>query len=119
MRFKFPRLRFNKEYFLFLLPVFFVFHGYVENYSLVPVPDALFLLFYYVIAFVLIDLLLFLFFRSWRKSSLMTAALMMIHFFFGSFHDFIKSLFGSVFITSYTFILCAIFLLIIAIAFFI
>ena len=33
----------TKPVFLFLLPVFFVLHGYMENYDFVPVKDALLL----------------------------------------------------------------------------
>ena len=50
-------------------------------------------------------------YRNSRKASLLAFVLMVIFFFFGSFHDALKSIFPSSFITKYTFILPLLFIL--------
>lgn len=107
------KLKIHKEFFIFLLPLFFVLHGFVENFDIVPAWDAFQLFLFYVAAFIILNLIFFLIFKSWRKASLFVFFLMAIHFFFGSFHDNSKKIIGNNFFTSYTFILPVIFLLII------
>jgi len=114
MKRKQPNFRFRSEYFLFLLPVFFVLHGFVENLSLIPVADALGLLVYYLLLSVAVATLAFFFFGSWRKACVFTTVLMAFHFFFGSVHDFLKSALGNSWLTSYTFLLSGSLLLLIA-----
>lgn len=95
----------DKNYFLFLLPVFFVWHGYTENAVVVPAADALVLLLQYLVATALLWLLFFTAFRSWRRSALFCFALLCYQFFFGPVHDFLKSVFGDSLPTKYAFIL--------------
>jgi hypothetical protein len=54
----FFKIRFSKEYFLLLLPLFFLTHGYNENYPSVTVWDVVFLLAQYLFATYLLCLLL-------------------------------------------------------------
>src|SRR5438309_10247386 len=98
-------------YFLFLLPLFFVLHGYTENYSLVTLPDAASLLALYCVSAALFAAVFFLFFRSWRKAALYTTALFAFHFFFGSMHDVMKHWFANAFLSKYIFIIPLAFLL--------
>jgi hypothetical protein len=104
----------QKELFLILLPVFFVFHGFTENYFLVPVKDAALLTGLYITAGLLLAMLFYLVLRSRRKAALFSFYLLCFHFFFGSLHDNSKAFLGTGFITSYSFILPASLVLFIA-----
>ncbi|MGZ3847594.1 MAG: hypothetical protein ACXVMS_00305 [Flavisolibacter sp.] len=110
MNFDLTRFSGRKAYFLFLLPVFFVLHGYVQNYPTVPVSDAIRVTVVFGLSILVLLVFFFFIFRSWQKSALFSFALMCIEFFFGAFHDLLKTLFGSLFITKYSFILPVIFL---------
>jgi hypothetical protein len=105
MKFKISRPTFGKEYFLFLLPLYFVFHGFVENYVSVSVAEVSELLFKYLIASAVLSGVFFLVFRSWRKSALYVFCLMIFYFFFGVIHDTAKQLLPNSFLVKYTFIL--------------
>ncbi|MEJ7911823.1 MAG: sulfatase-like hydrolase/transferase [Chitinophagaceae bacterium] len=91
--------------FVLLLPLFFVWHGFVEHYSLVPLPDMLFLLFYYLLLCCLLSVVCYLIIRSWRKAALFTFLLLSLHFFFGAFHDTVKSFSADGFLAKYSVLL--------------
>jgi hypothetical protein len=93
--------------FLYLLPVFFVLHGYTENYDHIPVKDALLLLGLYAAVSLVIATLFWLLYRNFTKANLAAFFIMSFHFFFGALHDTLKKLFGELFITKYVFILPA------------
>jgi hypothetical protein len=90
---------------VFLLPLFFVWHGYVQNYPLVPVSDALKLVFEYLVIIVVLVLLFYFIFKSWRKALLFAFFLMCVQFFFGAIHDLLKNWFSNGFISKYSFLL--------------
>ena len=91
--------------FLFLLPVFFVFHGFMENYDYIPVSGAIKLTLIYWLAAIIISFLGWLIFRSMLKAALLAFFILVFHLFFGSFHDGIKNyLPGSIF-SKYSFLL--------------
>jgi hypothetical protein len=96
---------YRKEYFLFLLPAFFVLHGYVENFPSVPAADALFLTLKYIVAITIIAALFFFIMRSWRKASVLALFVMCFDLFFGSVHDLLKQWLPGSFLVKYTFIL--------------
>jgi chromate transport protein ChrA len=100
-------LKFRKEYFIFLLPIFFVVHGYLSNFESIPFLHILFLAVKYAaIAFVLC-FVLWLLFRNWRKASVYGFFLLCFHFFFGAVHDQLKAWSPESFLVKYTFILPA------------
>jgi hypothetical protein len=99
--------------FLFLLPVFFVFHGFTENYNFVPVKDAALLTGIYCLASIVILLAGRLIFKHWRKAALLAFLLMAFHFFFGSIQDGLRSYFPGSLVSKYVFILPFFFLLLI------
>ena len=101
-----PRFRF-KEYFLFLLPVFFVLHGYIDNLQAMSAFEALALAGQYILVTLIIFGNAFLLFRSRRKAAIITFVIMLFHLFFGPLHDAIKTVFPSFFISKYGFILAA------------
>jgi vacuolar-type H+-ATPase subunit I/STV1 len=85
---------FFKKYplFLYLLPVFFVLHGFTENYDFVPPKDALVLVIVYM-GFALVFLLLsWLFYKNWLKAAIIATFIMAFHFFFGSVQDMLRRL---------------------------
>jgi hypothetical protein len=92
-------------HFLYLLPFFFVLHGFTENYSLIPINDSLFLILIYLVATGIIFFLSWLPLKSISKAALFSFLIFSYHFFFGSWHDGVKNLFGDIFFTRYSFIL--------------
>lgn len=104
---------FFKPAFFLLLPIFFVLHGIRENRGFVTLADSLPLLGIYIIAAVALYALCWLLFRNHIKAALGSFVLMALHFFFGSLHDLLKSVFGNAFITRYSFLLPMLLILIV------
>lgn len=103
------RLKWNNEFFLILLPVFFVLDGFNRHYGLVTWSDVLLLLGRYLIASAIALLLFLLLFRNWRKAAVAAFLLMAFHFFFGPAHDGLKKMLGDSFPVRYSFLLPAVF----------
>jgi sulfatase-like protein len=97
----------TKAVFIFLLPVFFVLHGFTENFYFVPIIDAVFLTLLYIAFSLIFACGFWLLYRNWAKACLITVLIMGFHFFFGSMHDNLKKLFPGTFITRYTLLLPA------------
>lgn len=92
-------------FFIFLLPVFFVLHGFVFYYDSVPMVDALVLLFKYLLLAVVATGIFWLFYRDLLKASITGFAVMTFFFFFGNIQDLLKkNLEGTVFV-QYRFVL--------------
>lgn len=96
--------------FLLLLPLFFVFHGYVENFGLIPVKDVSVLFLIYLGASIALAGLLWLVFRNMIKACIIAFLLMAFYFFFGAIYDSIMSLSPGSFFSKYSVILAAFFL---------
>ncbi|MBN8852467.1 MAG: hypothetical protein BGO55_01810 [Sphingobacteriales bacterium 50-39] len=77
-------------FFIWLLPFFFVTHGYVENFRYVNPADCLPLLGIYWAATLVCFLIFRIFLRDNARSALMTFFIMSFYFFFGVFHDFVR-----------------------------
>lgn len=92
-------------YFLFLLPVFFVLHGFTEHFPLIQVGDAFVLTGIYLLAVLVITGLSWLFYRNLVKAALLAFCVMGFNFFFGSVQDFLRLHFGGSLISRYSFIL--------------
>ena len=95
----------TKPIFLFLLPPFFVLHGFRENYDFIPVKDALSLTAVYICVSLLLSFLFWFLYRNFTKANLAAFVIMAFNLFFGSAHDLIKNTFPGSFITKYVFIL--------------
>lgn len=91
--------------YLFLLPIFFVLHGYVENYGFVPLREAALLLLSYMLLTLSIAGFSYVFFRNWNRASLITLFWMSFFFFFAALHEFLKQHSPVKFITRYSFLL--------------
>lgn len=99
------RPAFLKPWYLIFLPVFFVFHGFVENFFLVPVADALLLLLIYIGISVALAALFWLYFRNIDKAVLFVFLLMAFNFFFGLCFETLNRFFADTFIIKYSVIL--------------
>jgi hypothetical protein len=95
----------RQPFFLLLLPVFFVAHGYREHLGFVPGEDALLLALAYLGVALTLGGLGWLLYRNWLKASLLAFSLLAAQFFFGSVHDGLKEQFPGSFLTRYSFLL--------------
>lgn len=95
----------SKPVFLYLLPVFFVLHGFVEYSHPVLIKDALELLSIYIGISVLLSLLFLFLYRNFYKANLIAFMLMAYNFFFGSAHDTLKKHLSDSLFVKYSFIL--------------
>lgn len=112
------KLNLKTPFFLFLLPVFFVLHGFMQNYDFVPVKDAILLTGMYMGFAVLFSLLFRLLFKDFTRANLVALFIMAFHFFFGSVHDFLKKAAPGSFAIKYSFIIPGIFVLLLVLVIF-
>jgi hypothetical protein len=77
-------------FYCLLLPLFFVLHGFRENFGHIPAGDASLLALYYIAAVLVTAGAIYLFYRNILKTAFITAVLFCIYFFFGAIHDFLK-----------------------------
>ncbi|MDO6431336.1 sulfatase-like hydrolase/transferase [Flavitalea sp. BT771] len=75
--------------FPFLLPVFFVLHGFIENRPFISLRDCGGLVLTYLLIAGGLYILLYLFYRNAAKASLALGTLQAVSFFFGAMHDFL------------------------------
>jgi hypothetical protein len=90
---------------LSLFPIFFVLHGYNENFGLITIPVTLGLFIYYLVITVIIFIVSFILYRQTEKTFVFSFFCISLFFFFGYLYDTLKALFADHFITSYTFLL--------------
>ena len=96
---------FLKPWYVFLLSVFFVLHGFTENFFLIPVKDTLVFLFYCLGISVILVGLFWLFFKNIQKAAFLAFLLLAFNFFFGYIHDGLKLFFPNSFVAKYSIIL--------------
>jgi len=77
-------------FFVLLLPVFFVLHGYLANFGYIHPGDAFLLAGIYLLGSAILFFTLYLFFRNRTKAALLAGFLLAIYFFFGALQDFLK-----------------------------
>jgi hypothetical protein len=95
----------HNPYYLLLFPVFFVLHGFTENFYFVSIQSALLLALKYVVASTLITFIFFLLFgRKIRAAGLITLFILSFYFFFGNVYDTLFTYFGDTFIIRYSFL---------------
>ena len=76
--------------FLFLLPVFFVFHGYAENWRNIEARACIPLAAIYCVAALILFGLARLFLKNSLKAALLASFMLAFFFFFGALHDFLR-----------------------------
>jgi len=81
----------TKPYFITLIPMFFVLHGFVFYFGFIPIKDALLLALIYCIGSLLLFLFLRFFYKAQQqKAAIVSAYLLSAYFFFGAYQDFLK-----------------------------
>ncbi len=95
----------NKFLFLFLLPLFYVWHGYVENYNLVSLKGMILLLAIFTGISLFCYLSLFIIYRNRARAATGALLLMLVFLFFGPFRDFLLRIAPGLFINRYSFLL--------------
>jgi len=90
---------------LSLFPVFFVLHGYNENFGLITLPVTIRLFIYYLVMTVIIFIASLILYKEKEKAFVFSFFCASLFFFFGYLYDTLKGLFKGYFITSYTFLL--------------
>lgn len=101
--------------YLFLLPIFFVLHGYVNYFGRIPANDAIILCLKYIGISLLLVFLFYFLYKNLQKSSITVFIIIAYNFFFGPVHDFFKNITGNSFWVKYTFIFPVSALLLVAI----
>jgi hypothetical protein len=104
--------------YLLLLPVFFVLHGYAEEFQYIHLADLVIPTLTYLLETIGITFLCWLLFRDVCRSAMAAFALMSFYFFFGALHDFLKTRISVGWISSYTFLLLSFPLLFITLLFY-
>jgi len=92
----------TKPAYLYLLSLFFVLHGFTENYDYIPLKDASLLLLIYLTASLLISSALWLFYKDFSKSNLISFLFMNFYFFFGYIYDNLQRFSPNHFISRYS-----------------
>ncbi|MDQ3682850.1 MAG: LTA synthase family protein [Bacteroidota bacterium] len=105
MKVRIHMLRPGKEYFIFLLPVFFIVHACVANFPLISLKDVINVLGWNLLAALLINLLFSFIFKDWRKAAIYAFSLLCFQFCFGIVHDTLKKMASDFFIVKYSFII--------------
>lgn len=95
----------SRPVFWILLPVFFVFRGFTDNYYAIPLKDAFLLLLLYLGLSFLFFVIGRLFFKNVWKAAIFSFGIMAFHFFFGAIQDFLKAGFDDAIITRYSFLI--------------
>lgn len=104
-----------QPWYILLLTLFFVLHGVTENFFLVPLQDAFFLILIYLGATVILVFILWIYTRRIQKAVFLSFLLLAFNFFFGYLHDGLKTLFPGTVASKYGVVLssaAAIFLII-------
>ena len=91
-------------WYIFLLPLFYILHIYNNYFGILNITIALKYLAYYLLLSITIFSIAFLLFKNSAKAGILTILFLIFFFFFGSIHDFLKSLHPPSFLVSYTFI---------------
>src|SRR6186713_1487348 len=94
-------------FFHWLLPVFFVLHGFTDYYPSIPAKECLLLTGIYLFAALVLFGISFFIFKNKFKSALFVFLLLCFYFFFGPIHDALRSWMPNSFLTRYSFILIA------------
>jgi hypothetical protein len=91
--------------FVFLLPVFFVLHGWNEYLFFVPVNSIVTLLLVYLTGGIFCWLIFYFIYRNTAKALLAVFVSLLFYFFFGWIHDVLKALVPGTFAIKYSFLL--------------
>jgi hypothetical protein len=105
----------NLPWYIILLPLFYVLHVYNQYFCLISAGVFFTYLFYYLAFSILLFGVGLLFFKDRTRAGAWTALFLCIFFFFGAFHDFLKTLGLPSLLVSYKFILSLVLILLVLI----
>lgn len=88
-----------------LLPLFFVLHGFAQYYYFIPLPAVGELGLRYLFYTLLLAVVFWFIYRSIVKTGVAVFLSLFLFFFFGAFHDFLKSFLAQTFFVKYIFLL--------------
>ena len=80
----------KQPFYLLLIPVFFVLHGFVENFGFIGLGDVLILAATYIAAAIITYEIFFLIFKNRVKAALTASLIIGLYLFFGAIQDFVK-----------------------------
>ncbi len=100
--------------YLILLPVFFVLHGYLENYGFISPGEGALLALVYTAGSLVVAVICWLFLRNIPKAALAAFLIMASYFFFGVLFDFLKA-HAAPFFSKYIVLFSVFFILVIAV----
>jgi len=100
------RLLRTRPLYLLLLPLFFVLHGYLENFGFISIKDSAVLVLSYSVLTSLIFIFSFFVFRELHRAALITAMWMAFFFFFAALHEFLRQHSPILLFSRYGFLLC-------------
>ena len=108
----------QRPYYLFLFPIFFVLHGFVEYLGFVLPASALLLALLYIGVSLVLTFIFYFFYKDFAKAAVMTFCVMAFHLFFGNIYDLLVVIFKTGFILRYTFLI-PVFLIMLIVLFFV
>lgn len=92
-------------FFIFLLPIFFVLHGVLENFGFIPFKDVSILILYYLALTFVVAGVFWLLLRNKQRTVLITTVFMAFIFFYTPFIDLINKKYPYSFFSKYVFLL--------------
>ena len=81
----------KQPFYLLLIPLFFVLHGFAENFGFISFGDVLILAATYIATAIITYLIFFLIFKSSVKAALTASLMIGFYLFFGAIQDFVKA----------------------------
>lgn len=115
-------MKLNKQkifpFHIFLIPLFFVWHVMNEYFGLIPMDYSARFLLYYLGLSAILFLIARLLLKNNIKAGCWTSIILIIFFFWGASHDFLRSLHVPAFLSSYKFLLSVVFIFIILLVIF-
>ena len=104
----------KKVFYIFLIPLFFIFHSYLESFPAIAFPEVLQVLAVHTLLAFAFFMILFLFIKSVGKTAIGFFFISVLFYLFGPLHDVLKDLFPDSLFSRYSFILPVLLILLIS-----
>ena len=91
-------------WYIFLLPLFYILHVYNDYFGILDIGLVSLYLLYYLLLSLIVFSIAFLLFRNSAKAGILTISFLIVFFFFGAAHYFLKTLHTPSFFVSYKFL---------------
>ena len=101
-------------FYIFLIPLFFIFHSYVESFPAISFPDVLQVLAVHILLAFAFFMILFIFIKSARKTAISFFFISVLFYLFGPLHDILKDFLPDSLFIRYSFILPSLLVLLIS-----